>query len=646
MHGGAVTSVGMLTGLAVAAAVTAKALGIPTAWDDVSWIDEYDGSFKIPDVLLKFQTIGQIWVPNSGQLDFSKGIDWGKSVFGLSVDPTKPMYSLDTMSSIFTLQNSLFRTVDRTINPETYYSAPQRGLIGTASSQDWINQVLNSAPLRAVGDELIGSNLLSPFKAMYEVVMDSTYFGNNIWEKKKLPDGRDNPNYDPGRNVAASVMHILGLDQVLDGGKGYNGWVKGQGTAKYVEQDQIGTVKGSGILQHEFVTAAVEMMDGKYLEAITEAGELPIKTQNLSSKARTEFNTRVKNIIASYNDEYKSIVKNVGTNNDMKDAAYKEYVQKAADAVSTWSKKYDYVLGQDQKLVPYVTRTLMAMVSGEYDDNMYYVQDAYWKASAEAQIEGVTDDNYWLKDTDLEEWIAQGKTAEEFAAEKQKRTNAYNKAMDEEYEARQALIAAGYPEEYLTKYSYNDFKAEQRVLNKEIYGSIHAKLDSAVGEFDNYKEMKTYYEKLIEGATSKQQKVNLAMKYNTYVFDLVAPYAEKYGANIVSDAYYNGKGLSQDLADYIILPADQNYTGKNPRANYIKDVFNVGYRKGAALPSDKEIYEKFIVAQNLMMKGATASAVTVLDAILDRIKKGKSYASDADYNKIINMRAILSARSK
>lgn len=635
MHSGSMVGIGSLATCAVVAAATAKSLGIPTAWDDISWIDEYDGSFKIPDVLLKFQTIGQIWLPNAYSEEK-----------GLYADPTKPMYGLDTMSSIFTLQNSFFRTWDRTINPETYYSAPQRGIIGSASSEDAINKFLNSSFPRAVGDELIGSNLLSPFKAVYEVIMDSTYFGNNIWEKRKLPNGKDNPNYDFGRNVGASVMHIIGLDQLLDGGKGYNSWVKGVGKPGYVEQDQIGTVKGSGILQHEFWTAAVEMMEGKYIEAIYEAGELPIKVQNLSSKARTEFNTRVKNIVAGYNDEYKAVTEDPASTNDMKDAAFKQYAKRAADAVATWSAKHNFALGKDQKLVAYVTRTLMAMVSGEYDDDMYYVQDAYWKASDIAQIEGVTADNYWLDDEDLKRWIADGKTAEEFAAEKNKRTQAYNKAQDDEYYARQALIEAGYPEEYLTKYSYSDLKAKQRAVNREIYTSIHAKLDQKVGEFDNYKEMKTYYEKLIDGATTKRQKVNLAMRYNTYVFDLLAPYAEKYGANIINDGYYNGTGLANDIADYVILPADQKYYGKTPVANYIKDVFNVGYRNGDALPSDVEIYEKFITAQNLMMKGSVSSAIAVLDNILDKVKRGQAHISDADYSRIINMRAILSARSK
>ena len=639
-----------LTACAATAAVTAAALGIPTAWNDVSWIDEYDGSFKIPDILLKFQTIGQIWLPNAYSDER-----------GFYVDPTQKQFGIDTMSSIFTLQNSFFRTIDRTINPETYYAAPQRGvgLLGQeiGINPQGLNDFLNTPLLRAIGDEAIGSNLLSPFKAMYEVIMDSTYFGNNVWEKKYLPDGKENPNYDPGRNFAAMTMHILGLDQVLDGGKGYNDWVKGKGTAKYVEQDQIGTVAGSGILQHEFLSAARSMMNGDYLDAVTEAGELPFKSQNLSSKARTEFNTRVKNLIAGYNDEYKAIVKNPDSNNDVKDAAYKDYAKKTADVVATWSKKYGYVLGEDQKLVPYVSRTMMAMLSGEYDDNMYYVQDAYWKASADAQIEGVTSANYWLDDADLKEWIAAGKTAEEFAEEKKKRTKAYNDAQNAEYDARNALIEAnididgnekikGLKDFFTSKYSYSDLKAEQRILNKEIYTSIHSKLDMPIGDFDNFKEMKNYYETLINNTTSTNQKVNLAMRYNTYVFDLIAPYAEKYGANIVNDAYYNGKGLAADLSDYVILPANKKYYGKSPVSSYIKDVFNVGFRNDDALPSDKEVYEKFIVAQNLMYKGSIASSISVLDTIIDQIKKNRLYASNSDYNKIINMRAYLSARSK
>lgn len=659
IHSGSMAGIGSIAGLAAAAYVTSTALGIPTAWDDIDFVGE-DGEFEIPNILQKFQTIGQIWVPNAYSPEN-----------GFYVDKSKTIYGFDSLSSIFTLQNSLFRTIDKTFNPNVMYQAPQRG-IGLISQElgvdtnNPVNEALNWSPLRAFGDELIGSNLLSPYKAVYEVIMDTTYYGNNIWEKKKLPDGSDNPNYDPGRNMAASVMHILGLDQVLDGGKGYNDWVKGKVDsdgnvlATYVEQDQVGTVSGSGILQHEYISMAKSIMEGKFLEGITDGMELPIKNKNLTSQARTEFNNTIKNTMASYYDDYKATVES-SANNDQKDEAYKTLVTKCANVVANWSKKWESVLGENQELVPSVTRTMMAICSGEYDDNMYYVQDAFWKASKDAQIEGVSRSDWWLDDEDLEEWIASGKTAEEFAEEKNKRTNAYNNALDAEYEARQALKAAGIglPDEeraalekagilegFSTGYKSADYKAKMNSINKKLFTQIKGTLDSKVGEFNNFKEMKSYYESLIDGATTTKKKASIAEKYNAYVFDVLAPYVEQYGAGIINDAYYNNTGLANYLADYIILPANQYYSGKSPRANYIKDYFGVGYRNGKNLPTDAEIYEKFVTAQNLAAKGAVSSSIAVLDNIIKLIKSGDLYSSDYDYSKIVNMRAILSARSK
>lgn len=644
---GPVEGIGSLMAMGAAAFVTAKALGIPTAWDDFSFTDENDGSFKVPEVLQKFQTVGQIWLPNAYSEER-----------GFYVDPNSTQFGIDTMSSIFTLQNSLARTINKTFNPESQYGAPQRG-IGLFAQElginpQGINNFLNLPLNRAIGDELIGSNLLSPLKAMYEVVMDSTYFGNNIWEKKKLPDGSDNPNYDPGRNMAASVMHLLNLDEVLDGGKGYNRWVKGG--ENMVRQDQVGTVKGSGILSHEYFTSAIALMDGDLMEALKEGGELPIKTQNLSSKAKTEMNTDLKNAIANYSAEYKNKVEHTA-DNDEKDAAFAEFTKKSADAVARWSEKYDYVLGQNQELVPAVTRMLQAFLSGEYDDKMYYVQNAYWKAENSTQIEhGMF--SFLNSEKDLEEWLKNGGTIESFNEEKNRRTKAYNDALDAEYEARQALLNYKGDEKtekslegikkYLSgNYLADDIKSEQRIVNQKVYAGIHAKLDAPVGEFENFKEMKSYYESMIDATTSTSYKKTLAERYNQMVTDVLAPYVQQYGSGVISDAYFQGKGsLAQDIADYIIIPYGQNYQGKNPKANYLKDLFGVGSRYGVNLPSDAEVKERFASATALAVKGSNASAAAILDQIIDQVKKGTIYASDADYSKILRFKALLSARSK
>jgi hypothetical protein len=160
------------------------------------------------------------------------------------------------------------------------------------------------------------------------------------------------------------------------------------------------------------------------------------------------------------------------------------------------------------------------------------------------------------------------------------------------------------------------------------------------------KEMKKYYEAQIDAATTTKAKAKLAEQYNKYVTDVLAPYVKKYGASIITDGYYNNDYLSNALADYIIIPADEYYSGKSPRSNYLKDLFHVGYRDKTALPSDKEVVAGYTKASEEMHKGYAASASSVLDTLIDAIKKGRLYASDADYSKIVRMKALLNAKSK
>lgn len=637
---GQIKGVVSLIGISVLAKIWCDALGIPNAWDDFDFNPEGDEVFHMPSVLMKFQNAGQIWMPNSGKLDLGKGVDWGHSVFGMSVDPNKQAYKIDPMFSMFTMPNTVFRAFNTAFNGSTdSYKAPQRGL-PFLPANGVINSMVNSNVGRALGDELIGSNLLSPFKALHEVITNSTYFGNNIWERKYLPDGSENPNYDPGRNAASSVMHLLGLDQVLDP-NGYNRWVKGGDNM--VKQDQVGTIAGSGILQHEYLTAAIHLLNGDIYEAAVEAGELPIKSQKLASGARTEMNTVVKNTLDHYGDEYREAIKHA-TNTDAKDKAYAEYMKKSADEVARWSKKYGYILGKNQELVASMTRLVTAMTSGEYDDNMAYVQNAYWKASKIAQIESGT--NLFLNDSDLDDWLANGGTVESFAEEKNRRSQAYNQALDDEYEARKALIDAKYNPEYLAGSSYEDLRAEQRAVSKKVYTAIMSKFEKQVGEFKNFKEMKAYYENMIASASTTKQKAKYAETYNGYVKEIIAAALvnNKLDATILNEATYNGKGLATQLSDYIIIPAGTYYTGKSPRTSYLKDLFEVGYRSRAKLPSDDEVREKWDTVKWLVSHGKPASAASVLEQTLKNVKNGSLYISDVDYSNMVRLQSKL--RSK
>lgn len=637
MRSGNTTGVGVMIALSALAMMWNKNLGYDSvSWDDLNIIGE-DGEFQVPNILKKFQTLGQFWLPNAQDENGAA-----------TIDPTKRMYGLDPFSSMFTMSNTVARTFDRLVNPNAYQKTPQRGIIFSHSSNDAINGFINSPIFQAIGDELIGANLLSPYKAMYEVLVDDTYFGNNIWEKRKLADGTDNPNYDPLRNVVAGFAHILNWDWLLSGGT--NRWVKGFGSDKYQNSGKIGTVAGSGVFQHEFITAAFNIMNGEALEGIVEAGELPIKTKNISGSARTDFNVRVKNIITQYVQEYKDKVGDMN-NLDAKDAEYANLVKKCADVVAAWSAKNEYVLGKDQELVAYVTKTLMAICAGEYNDNLDYVQNAYWKAQDIAQIEQSED--LFLGDPDLERYIAEGKSVEEFAEEKNRRSEAYNQAIDDEYQARVALKEAGLPDSYLAAYEdkygnkdKNDFKTLMRAVNKQVFAEVHGVLEGKIGEFKNFKEMKQYYEAQIEAATTTKQKAKLADKYNDILTDAITPYVNKYGAAILSDGYYNNQNLANSIAEYVILPADKYYYGKTPRASYLRDLFHVGYRDNSAMPSDKEVYEKYTSAMAKIHEGASASAAAMLDRLITDYKAGRLYISDYDYSRIIRMKAQLNARSK
>ena len=632
--------------LAGVAAASCAANGLPTAWEDFNIIGD-DGEFQVPDILKKFQTVYQIYLP---------GVDYKNS--------RGPV--IDVMSSTYTLQNSVFKALDRSLNSDAYYAAPQRGLgfLSNIAGMDTnsgilgaINGVVNNSVVRGVSDEIIGSNLISPLKATYELITNSSYYGNNIWEKKYLADGRENPNYDPMRNIQAGVFHITGLDNYGD--LRTNAFVKGKDTPGYVAQDQVGTVGGAGILQHEYVSGIITMMsDGDYLDAVAEMGELPIKFVNKSSQARTSFNTTVKNNCIRYMEEYKKEIENAKTAND-KDAAYATAVKKCADLFANWSKKYDYVLGENQELVAATTRTMMAICAGEYDDITSYVQNAYRKASDIAQITqgqslfldlSKNDDGTYVS-LEAEEMYKSGKTEQEIADEATRRSNAYDEALLSEYEARKALLEAGFNPEYMAGYADEDFRAKLYQLNKKTHTEVMRALESPVEGYNNYMEMKKAYEARIEDTKNVATKKKLASEYNTYVTDLLALYVEKYGPEVINDTYYMRKNFANNVGDYIIIPYGEYYkdskSGKTKAgASYLRDLFGIGYKNGSNLQSDEEVYKALNATLQQLSKGNVASANAIAKQTIEKINKGQVYASNEDLSKLININANASARSK
>lgn len=653
-----------LIGIAALAHAWNTYIGAPSAWSQL-WEDDErakQGKFSgIAKSLQNFQDFFKVWLPDQKTGKFNP----------------QQANSLDPAFSIFTLQNSGARALNALINPNAAHISPQRNDFGFQNLQigDW----KFGRGIEGAMDEFVGANLLAGYKAAYEVLNNNTYFGNNVWEQPRLPDGSENPNYDPGRSFMASIAHILNLDGALEGdllGAGSNRWVKGLDIDSiYWEngqqldtpktkglkigkkgkwQDKTGTVSGSGLLQHEYTTAIAAINDGDYFEALSGAMELPFKSRSYTARARTSLNQEVSMALRDAKKEYERDIE--GASVEEKDKAFAKFASKAVEIVHDWSHEYGDVLGKNDELTATATKILMAFMSDEYDDDLMYMQNMYVKLKQELRM--ADGDQFIFSKKAAEEAIAAGMSPEEAAEKWNKHLTALKEAQMKEYKARLALEEAGINDGLdtsvfdSTDFMYDKLSAEDATISKKIYTEIKGKLESPVGEFKNFKEMKSYYEGLIDEASSTKQKAKLAEKYNDYVTDVISPYVEEYGGAIFNDAYWDGDNMSNHFGEYIIIPADQYYSGKSPRANYLKNKLGIGWANAKHpeynenLPSDKEVKENLNKVANALAKGQISSAKALVDNALLQLRKGYIHAAPVDYDKLIRMRALLSSRSK
>ena len=635
----------VIIGIAALAHAWNTHIGAPSAFEELfgDHGDEENGTHGIAQSLMNFQDFGKFWLPNTKDGTF---------------DPTKRGVSIDPFFSIFTLQNSAMRAANKAFFPNQIPINTQRAFY-QEDNQNLITR------LQGVSDELIGANLLSGYKAIYEVLNNSTYFGNNIWERKRLPDGSENPNYNPLRNLMASVAHIMNLEEVMLGDT-TNRWVKGLDidTKTWKDGEQVdpysvgpkigeagkyngrtGTVAGSGIIQHEYLSALKKANDGEYFDALTESMELPFKTRNYASRARTQLNTEVIAALRNAKKEYDNKVKSASP--EEKDKAYAEFAKKAVNIMHDWSAKNGYALGPNDELTSAATKILVSFMADEYDDVTNRVQNRYDKIKQELKM--ADGDQFLFSKEAMEAAIADGMSDSEAAELHNKHLTALKEAQIKEYKARQALIEAKIDPNVFDTVDYinDDASAKSASFDKKTYAEILGKLEAPIGEFKNYKEMKAYYEARISEATTTKQKAKLANMYNEQVLDVITPYIEAgYGAAAFNNIYWDGDNLSNKLGPYIILPADKYYGGKYPRTNYLKDMLGIGYRDSRNLPSDKQVGEQLHKVAVSLSKGNISSASALVDNALVQLRKGYWHAAPADYEKLIRMRALLSSRSK
>ncbi len=635
----------VMIGIAALAHAWNTHIGAPSAFEELfgDHGDDENGTHGIAQSLMNFQDFGKFWMPNTKDGRF---------------DPTQRGASIDPFFSIFTLQNSAMRAANKAFFPNQIPINTQR-VFYQEDNQNFISR------MQGVSDELIGANLLSGYKAIYELLNNSTYFGNNIWERKRLPDGSENPNYNPLRNLMASVAHIMNLEEVMLGDT-TNRWVKGLDidTKTWKDGEQVdpysvgpkigeagkyngrtGTVAGSGIIQHEYLSALKKANDGEYFDALTESMELPFKTRNYASRARTQLNTEVIAALRNAKKEYDNKVKSASP--EEKDKAYAGFAKKAVNIMHDWSAKNGYALGPNDELTSAATKILVSFMADEYDDVTNRVQNRYDKIKQELKM--ADGDQFLFSKEAMEAAIADGMSDSEAAELHNKHLTALKEAQIKEYKARQALIEAKIDPNVFDTVDYinDDASAKSASFDKKTYAEILGKLEAPIGEFKNYKEMKAYYEARISEATTTKQKAKLANMYNEQVLDVITPYIEAgYGAAAFNNIYWDGDNLSNKLGPYIILPADKYYGGKYPRTNYLKDMLGIGYRDSRNLPSDKQVEEQLHKVAVSLSKGNISSASALVDNALVQLRKGYWHAAPADYDKLIRMRALLSSRSK
>ena len=532
--------------------------------------------------------------------------------------------AVDPFFSQFTLVNSLTRSFAGLMGVEG----------GSASGNVNPHRTMSLGRLDAVSDEIV-ANLLSPYKAMAEVLTNNTYFGNNIWEKSTLRDGTPNPNYNPLRNIGASVSHILGLDSFQSN----NAWVKGENTIG----DKTGRTGGSGFIQHPYIDAITAFNEGDYGKAMFGALEMPIKWDNLSGAARSSLNGYVIKSMAGYKDTYDKEVKKANGSKEAIDKAYENYVRQSIQTINDWSEKHSNALEKNPKLISAAQKIITGFLANEYDDNLMKMQYAFWRAKIDSQM---GDDFGWDMKPDESE--------EDFDKRKAETSKAYNAQLDAEYEAREELKKHGY--KLTTEFDYDDMMSEYRNSHRNVLAQVRAQLSGKVNGFKSLEESKKNYEAKISAIDdiytsrkkAQQKKSELAREHNEYVLDIIAPYVDKYGSGVL-DYYDRGEkeGMANMVSELLIIPADEMRKyglNRSPQKNMLKDIFGVGYKNNSNLPSDTEFYQKFNKVLRNIEQGKTASASTSLDRIIKEVGRGSYGVSGSDWARVVRYREIINGR--
>ena len=452
-------------------------------------------------------------------------------------------------------------------------------------------------------DQELASGLVSPLRTMYDLI-GGTYNGVSIWGKGA--SGRDKDGklveYSPLDNAIAIVSHVTGLDQF---GIGANLTHKNKADGLRAGTNAKGqSIKGSGLLQHAYIDAFLELDKGNLFDAMVKTFEIPIKKSSATGVAKAELNGWVVDAIKQYKQEYDDKLNSAITPEE-KDKLFDDFTKKTLKIFSIWNERHN-ILNKEPESYAIVQKMMLGLLSNHYDEETQKMRNSYW-ASGVSALGGFEQ--------------KPGESEEAFKKRLETVQSVWNIQFEKDFNVREKLRSEGYS---VGGFDMVDAKHKQTQKRNQITAQFKKVLESPIGQYPNMKSAKEGYMEQINLAKSMNnwaQAEKLELEYKDLFFSRVAPYIQQYSEAIL----LNNKEFLDSAKELVIIPTadSKKYLSDNRNANWLKDQFGVGFKNGTQYISD----DNYVVAYNRvikdMLKGNMNLAKSRGDRLMQDVVAGK-----------------------
>ena len=452
-------------------------------------------------------------------------------------------------------------------------------------------------------DQELASGLVSPLRTMYDLI-GGTYNGVSIWGKGA--SGRDKDGklveYSPLDNAIAIVGHVTGLDQF---GIGANLTHKNKADGLRAGTNAKGqSINGSGLIQHAYIDAFLELDKGNLFDALVKTFEIPLKKSSAVGVAKAELNGWVIDAIKQYKQEYDDKLKNTITPED-KDKLFDDFTKKTLQIFSIWNERHN-ILNKEPETYAIVQKMMLGLLSNHYDEETQKLRNSYW-ASGVSALGGFEQ--------------KPGESEEAFKKRLETVQSVWNVQFDKDFNVREKLRSEGYS---VGGFNLVDAKHKQTQKRNNITAQFKKVLDSPIGQYPNMKSAKDGYMEQINLAKEMKnwtEAERLELEYKDLFFSRVAPYIQQYSEAIL----LNNKDFLDAAKELVIIPTSESkkYLSDNRNANWLKDQFGVGFKNGSQYISDDKYVQSYNLVIKDMLRGNMNLAKSRGDKLMQDVAAGK-----------------------